>query len=47
MKWPAVVEALKDVGYNDYVIAEIAPPYQFHPERLIYEIADAMTAIGF
>lgn len=45
VNYPAVVEALKAVGYNGYVIGEMIPPYAHHGEQIIYNTSRAMDAI--
>jgi hexulose-6-phosphate isomerase len=43
--WPAVVAALKDIGYTSYLTAEVLPAYRYHSDRLIFECAAAMDAL--
>jgi L-ribulose-5-phosphate 3-epimerase len=43
--YPAVVEALKQIGYEGYVIAEMIPPYKHYPEQIIYNTSASMDAI--
>ncbi len=45
VNWAEVMKALKEVGYNDYITAEILPPYSQHPEALIYNISKSMDFI--
>jgi L-ribulose-5-phosphate 3-epimerase len=45
VNYPAVVEALQDIAYTDYVIAEMIPPYNQYPEQLIYNTASSMDRI--
>jgi L-ribulose-5-phosphate 3-epimerase len=45
VNWPAVATALWTIGYDGYITAEVLPPYRYHPERLVYEVADAISAI--
>ncbi len=33
VNWPEVMKALREVGYNDYLIAEMIPGYTFSPRR--------------
>lgn len=40
--WPAVMEALDEVGYDGYVTFEYFHPFQHYPEALIYQASDAM-----
>lgn len=44
INWPNVISALKEVGYDDYVTAELFPP-KFHPESLIFETSISMDKI--
>lgn len=43
--WPAVVGALKEMGYDGFCTAEMIPGYTHHPEVLIANTARAMKAI--
>lgn len=43
--WPAVMLALRDIGYTSYLTAEVLPAYRYHPHRLIYECGAALDAI--
>ncbi|MCZ8518264.1 MULTISPECIES: sugar phosphate isomerase/epimerase family protein [Paenibacillus] len=43
--YPAVVAALGEVGYTDYVIAEMIPPYTHHPAQILYNTSASMNAI--
>lgn len=43
--WPAVIKALKEVGYNGPLTAEMIPPYAHYPEVLIENTSRAMDAI--
>ena len=45
VNWAEVMKALKEVGYNDYITAEILPPYSQHPEALIYNTSKSMDFI--
>lgn len=48
VNWPAVVRALREIGYSGWVTAEMIPPvpfYRYCPEVLIYNTARAMDAI--
>ena len=48
VNYPAVVEGLKNVGYDGYVIAEMVPPspfYKYYPEQLIYNTSASMDKI--
>ncbi|THF83283.1 sugar phosphate isomerase/epimerase family protein [Cohnella fermenti] len=43
--YPAVVQALNEVGYDGYVTAEMIPPYAHHSEQIVYNTSAAMDAI--
>jgi hexulose-6-phosphate isomerase len=43
--WPAVMEALDDVGYRDYLTFEYFHPYPHYPEALIYQTSDSLDRI--
>jgi hexulose-6-phosphate isomerase len=46
--WPAVMAALRKVGYNGWIAAEMIPPVPFYkhcPEVLIHTTSRAMDAI--
>ncbi len=43
--WPAVVEALDQVGYRGYVTFEYFHPFPHYPEALIYQTSDALDRI--
>ncbi|GIP18305.1 hexulose-6-phosphate isomerase [Paenibacillus montaniterrae] len=43
--YPAVMKALQDIGYDNYVSAEMIPPYKHHSEQIIYNTSAAMDAI--
>jgi len=45
VNWPAVIAALRGVGYNSYATAEMIPPYSHHPEALICNTSRAMDYI--
>jgi L-ribulose-5-phosphate 3-epimerase len=45
VNYPAVMAALKEIGYTDYVIAEMIPPYTYYPEQTIYNTSKTMDAI--
>jgi len=40
--WPAVMEALDQNGYRDYLTFEYFHPYQHYPEALVHQTADAL-----
>jgi len=43
--WTKVIKALREIGYNDYITAEILPPYSQYPEVLIYNTSKSMDFI--
>jgi hexulose-6-phosphate isomerase len=43
--WPAVMEALEKIGYEDYVTFEYFHPFPHYPEALIYQSSDALDRI--
>lgn len=45
VNYPAVVEALTAVGYDDWVTAEMIPAYKYYSETIIYNTSKAMDAI--
>ena len=40
--WPAVMEALDEVGYRGYLTFEYFHPYPHYPEALIYQTSDSL-----
>lgn len=45
VNWPGVISALREVGYDGYLTAEIMPPYNFYPEKLVYDISSSLDWI--
>ena len=45
VNWPVVIKALKEVGYNGPLTAEMIPIYAHYPEVLIDNTSRAMDAI--
>ena len=45
VNWAEVMKALREIGYDDYVTAEMMPPYSQHPEALIYNTSKSMDFI--
>ena len=45
VNYPAVIDALKSVGYDGYVTAEMIPAYTHYPETIIYNTSNAMDKI--
>lgn len=43
--YPAVVQALNEIGYSGYVTAEMIPNYAHHTDQIIYNTSGAMDAI--
>jgi L-ribulose-5-phosphate 3-epimerase len=41
--WPAVMEALSQVGYRGYLTFEYFHPYLHYPEALIYQTSDSLN----
>ncbi|NYE09010.1 hexulose-6-phosphate isomerase [Bacillus niacini] len=42
VNWKNVIEALKNIGYEDYLTAEI-PPHLHFPEKLLNDISDSIN----
>lgn len=40
--WPAVLGALEEIGYRDYLTFEYFHPFPHYPEALIYQASDAL-----
>lgn len=45
VNWPAVIAALRDVGYDDYLVAEMIPLYGHYPEAKYRITSHAMDKI--
>lgn len=45
VNYPAVMEALGEIGYDGWVSAEMIPGYTHHPDTLIYNTSRAMDSI--
>lgn len=45
VNWPGVMDALHEIGYDGWVIAEITPPAPHYPEKVIYDISSSMDWI--
>ena len=43
--YPEVVKALNEIGYNDWVSAEMIPNYKHHTDAIIYNTSYAMDRI--
>jgi len=44
VNWPAVMQSLREIAYDGYIIAELSP-YKLYPEQLIENTAKAMDKI--
>ncbi|HIW34825.1 MAG TPA: sugar phosphate isomerase/epimerase [Candidatus Paenibacillus intestinavium] len=45
VNYPAVIEALQEIGYTNYVTAEMIPGYTHHANQIIYNTSASMDAI--
>lgn len=45
INYPAVMDALKSVGYDGWVSAEMIPNYKYYTETIIYNTSNAMDRI--
>lgn len=45
VNWPAVMEAIAEIGYSGPVAAEMIPGYRFYPEVRLANTSNAMNAI--
>ena len=45
VNFPSVMASLEKIGYDDFVTAEMVPPYSTYPEVLIYNTKTAMDRI--
>jgi hexulose-6-phosphate isomerase len=43
--YPNVVDELGKIGYSNYVIAEMIPPYRHHAEQIVFNTSASMNAI--
>jgi len=39
VNWPQVMQSLQDIGYDDYLIAKVIPPYSYSKEALLANIS--------
>ncbi len=39
VNWPEVMQSLKDIPYDDYLIAEFIPPYRYSTEALLANLS--------
>ncbi len=44
VNWPEVMRALREVGYDDYLTAEL-PPYRFFPEKMLADTASTLRLL--
>ena len=45
VNYPEVVKALNEIGYEDWVSAEMIPNYKYHTDAIIYNTSNAMDRI--
>lgn len=45
VNYPEVVKALNEIGYDDWVSAEMIPNYKYHTDAIIYNTSYAMDRI--
>ena len=45
VNWSAVMEQFEKIGYDNWVSAEMLPPYTHYPEAIIYNTSFAMDKI--
>ncbi len=45
VNYPEVIQALKEIGYADFVAAEMIPPYTHYGAQIIHNTSRAMDAI--
>jgi len=45
VNWKEVIRALEDIGYDNYLTAEILPSYSQHPKALLYNTSKSMDFI--
>lgn len=45
VNYPAVMEAFGKIGYDEWVTAEMLPPYTYYPETILYNTSNAMDQI--
>jgi L-ribulose-5-phosphate 3-epimerase len=43
--WPAVINALREIGYDDYLTAEMTPVYPTYPEQRLFNTAASLQRI--
>ena len=45
INYPEVIKALREVGYDGWVTAEMIPNYTYYPETIIYNTSNSMDKI--
>ncbi len=45
VNWPAVMEQFEKIGYDNWVTAEMLPPYTHYPETILYNTSNSMDKI--
>lgn len=45
VNYPAVMSALGEIGYDNWVTAEMVPPYKYYPEQIVYNTSNSMNKI--
>jgi len=45
VNWAVVMKALREIGYSDYITAEMVPAYSQHPEALLCNTSRSMDFI--
>ncbi len=45
VNWPEVMKSLEVTGYNDYLIAEVIPPYRYSVEALLANVSFNLDCI--
>ena len=43
--WPAVLDALEDIGFRGYLTFEYFNPFPYHPEALVYHTSDSLDRL--
>lgn len=45
VNWPAVMKQLESIEYDNWVTAEMLPPYTHYPETILYNTSNSMDKI--
>jgi L-ribulose-5-phosphate 3-epimerase len=45
VNYPEVIKALSDIGYTDYVTAEMIPNYTYHTNQIVFNTSNSMDII--